>query len=179
MKILICSDIHGGENESIALVEIAKTVDKVILLGDVLYHGPRNELPPSYRPKGVIPQIKKLEDKLIVAIRGNCDAHVDEMVLGIKLYDSYTIDLEGYPTLLKHGHLTIDETDASIVMSGHTHVPVCAKIGDKIYFNPGSTTIPKENNPPSYGLYEDGVLKVINLNTHECFKSINIKENLA
>ena len=178
MKLLICSDIHGGENESIALAEIAKTVDNVIILGDVLYHGPRNELPLGYKPKGVIPQIKKLEDKLIVAIRGNCDAHVDEMVLGIKLYDEYHINLDGNKTLLTHGHLTIDESDSSIVMSGHTHIPVCEKKGDKIYFNPGSTTIPKENNPPSYGLYEDGVLKVINLNTNECFMSIDIKENL-
>lgn len=172
MKILIASDIHGSEMRARQIHDLWKNenIDKVILLGDLLYHGPRNDLPQFYNPKKVIPLLSEMKDD-IIAIRGNCDAEVDQMVLPFSIMEEKKeLELNNRKVLLIHGHHAIPETDASIVFSGHTHIPRLEEEDNVIYFNPGSTTIPKDENGPCYGIWEDESLMIINLDNNKIIK---------
>lgn len=158
MKYLILSDIHGALDSCLFLEEEFKkgSYDQILLLGDVLYHGPRNDLPPTYNPKKCIEIMNSLKDK-ILCIKGNCEAEVDEMVLDFPILDSYTAILNGISTHLEHGHhLDLYTGDAKLVLYGHTHIPDNS-LDPKGYhkINPGSISIPKANSKRGFAVWED------------------------
>ena len=162
-RILIASDIHGDANTAERLVEIYKAsgAEKLLLLGDILYHGPRNDLPAGYAPKKVIELLNPLKNE-ILAVRGNCDTEVDQMVLSFPILADYAyLSLDGLRIFATHGHKFNTDSlpplaKGDILLHGHTHVPVAIEFGeDNLYINPGSLSIPKESSPKSYILYED------------------------
>ena len=174
MKYFIASDIHGSAYFCDLLVKAFENsnADKLVLLGDVLYHGPRNDLPKDYAPKKVIEMLNPLAQK-IIAIRGNCDAEVDQMVLNFDVLQTYKKLDDFY---LTHGH-HIDEIDikkGSIVLCGHTHIPTVEERENYTYLNVGSVSIPKENSAHSYVIFEDNVFSFFNLLTGEKYKTYEI-----
>lgn len=165
MKYMIASDIHGSAYYCRKMLEAFENekADKLILLGDVLYHGPRNDLPKEYAPKEVIAMLNPLSDK-ILCVRGNCDGEVDQMVLSFPIMADYAVLSVGERLVyITHGHNHNIEkcpplSKGDILLHGHTHVPVCIPFGDgNIYMNPGSISIPKENSAHGYMTLEDGV----------------------
>ena len=162
MKFVIASDIHGSARWCRALMDLVEREkpDKLILLGDLLYHGPRNDLPEEYAPKQVIPLLSAWAEK-IIAVRGNCEAEVDQMVLPFPCMADYAEVLADGKTLyLTHGHHTSPENlpplpQGSVFLSGHTHVKRDEVIGGIRCLNPGSVSIPKDGSH-SCILYEDG-----------------------
>ena len=170
MKLMIAGDIHGSAYFCRKLLEAyeKEQADKLILLGDVLYHGPRNDLPPEYAPKEVIRmQIGRKQE--ILCVRGNCDTEVDQMVLEFPILAEYGFLYEqGRMFFLTHGHVFNENhlpmlKKGDILLHGHTHVPVCREHEDYVYLNPGSVSIPKEGSAHSYILYEDGTFLWKNL----------------
>lgn len=168
MKLLICSDIHGDIECAKATVDAYRTegADGIIILGDILYHGPRNDLPPSYAPKEVIKLLNGYKEK-ILAVCGNCDAEVDAMVLDFAINPGFIhTDFDGIPVMITHGHKhntghPEELKPCEILLHGHTHIPKIEHFGNgNVYLNPGSVTIPKENNPRSYMIYSDGKFTV-------------------
>lgn len=163
MKLMIASDIHGSEYYCKKMLEQFKSEnpDKLLLLGDILYHGPRNDLPRDYAPKSVIAMLNPLKDKLI-CVRGNCDTEVDQMVLDFPILADYAIlYLDGKTVYATHGHHFGEDnppplSDGDILLCGHTHIPKCVQKSGYIYMNPGSVSIPKENSEHSYMIYENG-----------------------
>lgn len=163
MKLLIASDIHGSAYYCRQLLEAYERegAEKLILLGDVLYHGPRNDLPKDYAPKEVIAMLNPLK-KEILCVRGNCDTEVDQMVLEFPILADYGFLYEkGHMIFLTHGHVYNEKNlpmlkKGDILLHGHTHVPVCREHEDYVYLNPGSVSIPKEGSAHSYMIYEDG-----------------------
>ena len=162
MKLLIASDIHGSAFWCRKLMDVMDRVqpDKLILLGDLLYHGPRNDLPREYAPKQVIPMLSAYQDK-ILCVRGNCEAEVDQMVLPFPCMADYTMLLvDGKTFYLTHGHHANPSAlpgleEGSIFLSGHTHVKL-DEIHDGIRcLNPGSVSIPKDGSN-SCLIYENG-----------------------
>lgn len=175
MKLLIASDIHGAAGYCRQLLDAwdREGADRLLLLGDVLYHGPRNDLPRDYAPKRVIPLLNALADR-IIAVRGNCDAEVDQMVLDFPVMADYAtlFDETGRELFLTHGHVfgagmhnSVDHAPAlpegSALVYGHTHIKVNeaseAHPGLRL-FNPGSVSIPKDGTH-SYGIYEGGAFR--------------------
>ena len=157
MKYLIVSDIHGSSDSSKKILELfnKNKCDMVMILGDILYHGPRNDLPESYNPKEVIKDLNSIKDN-IIAIKGNCDAEVDEMVLDFKINDYLDMNINGYNTHLEHGHhLDMYKGNANIVLYGHTHIPDKTIKNNTLFYNPGSITIPKNNTKRSYAIWDD------------------------
>ena len=162
MKLLICSDIHGDYDAAKRIVDIfdAESCDKLIILGDLLYHGPRNDLPKGYAPKKLIPLLNGMKDK-ILTVRGNCDAEVDGMVLDFPVLTPMRhISANGVKMLLTHGHKYNSSNppkmkNGEIMLHGHTHILKIEEFGDgNFYINPGSVALPKEGNPRSYAVYE-------------------------
>ena len=161
MKYFIASDIHGSAYYCEKMLEAYKTekADKLILLGDILYHGPRNDLPEGYAPKKVIDMLNPLKDE-IICVRGNCDAEVDQMVLNFPIMADYALLPVGEKTVfITHGHKfnkgslpSLKKGD--IILHGHTHVPVCEEYENFTYINPGSVSIPKENSGHAYMILE-------------------------
>ena len=162
MKLLIASDIHGSAYWCGRLCEEIEKErpDKVILLGDLLYHGPRNDLPRDYAPKKVIPMLSAMAEK-IIAVRGNCEAEVDQMVLPFPCMADYAqLLVDGRTFYLTHGHYANPQAlpklpQGSVFLSGHTHVKLDETIDGIRCLNPGSVSIPKDGSH-SYLLYEDG-----------------------
>ena len=174
-KILIPSDIHGDAQTAQRLVEIYKEsgAEKLVLLGDVLYHGPRNDLPAGYAPKRVIELLNPLKNE-ILCVRGNCDTEVDQMVLDFPILADYAyLSFDGLRIFATHGHNFITQklpplAKGDILLHGHTHVPVVQEFGDgNFYINPGSLSIPKEDSPKSYILYEDRKFSFMSLDGEE------------
>ena len=170
-KIFIASDIHGDARTTEKLLEKYKEsgAEKLVLLGDVLYHGPRNDLPAGYAPKKVIELLNPLKDE-ILAVRGNCDTEVDQMVLDFPVLAEYAyISVDGLRIFATHGHsFNMDKrpplAKGDILLHGHTHVPAAEPFGDgNIYINPGSVSIPKEGSSKGYILYENGVFSYCDL----------------
>ena len=175
MKLMIASDIHGCAPACKALLErfSASGAECLILLGDLLYHGPRNDLPEGYDPKAVIAMLSEYADKLF-CVRGNCDTEVDQMVLPFPiLAETALLFVDGKTWFACHGHRSGANPSAgdllalsagSVVLSGHTHIPVLETNSDGVLLlNPGSTSIPKGGFPASYALYEDGRFAVVSL----------------
>lgn len=164
MKLLFASDLHGSAYYAEKLVEIyhREQPDKLILLGDLLYHGPRNDLPRDYAPKRVIPLLNALKENLL-AVRGNCDAEVDQMVLEFACMADYaTLWADGHTLFITHGHLFDEEhlpalQKGDVFMHGHTHLHEAADRGAYYFCNPGSLALPKGDGKHTYLLYEDGV----------------------
>ncbi len=165
MKIMTASDIHGSAYYCKKMLEAFENenCDKLLLLGDLLYHGPRNDLPRDYAPKAVIEMLNSVKDK-ILCVRGNCDTEVDQMVLDFPIMADYCLLQTGEQTLLAtHGHKFNENNlppigKGDILLHGHTHVSVCREHNDYIYMNPGSVSIPKENTPHGYAVItEKGV----------------------
>lgn len=163
MKLLICSDIHGDLDsiEKVLCAYKTEKADKILILGDLLYHGPRNDLPDTYAPKEVIKLLNE-NKKLILSVRGNCDTEVDQMVLDFPILADYIfLELDGLYVLATHGHNFNTKTppplrDGDILLHGHTHVLKIEEFGDgNYYLNPGSAALPKENNPRTYMVYEN------------------------
>lgn len=162
MKLVIASDIHGSAYWCQKLMEeIQKeNPDRVILLGDLLYHGPRNNLPRDYAPKQVIPMLSGIREK-IAAVRGNCEAEVDQMVLPFPCLADYAeILVDGRLFHLSHGHHQNPQNlpplpEGSIFLFGHTHVKLDETVGGIRCLNPGSVSIPKDGSH-SYLIYENG-----------------------
>lgn len=160
MKLLIASDIHGSAVWCKKLLDCFKSegADRLVLLGDILYHGPRNPLPEGYAPKEVYEMLNPLADK-IVAVRGNCDSEVDQMVLDFNLSSDYAEIFDGKLKItLSHGHRLIPPlTSGDVYITGHTHVPL--KVVEKegyLHLNPGSVSLPKEDSAHGYILYDNG-----------------------
>ena len=165
MKWMIASDIHGSAYYCRELLEAFERegAQKLMLLGDVLYHGPRNDLPRDYAPKEVIAMLNAIKEKLL-CVRGNCDTEVDQMVLEFPVLADYAILVAGERMIYAtHGHVYNENKlpplqKGDVLMHGHTHVPKCVEHEDYLYINPGSVSIPKENSAHSYLILEDGKL---------------------
>ena len=164
MKWLIASDIHGSAGCCRQLMQRFEDekADKILLLGDLLYHGPRNALPEEYETGSVIALLNEKKD-IITAVRGNCDAEVDQMVLEFPIMaDSQTLFDGDLVIFATHGHM-YDEyklpplKEMDVILCGHTHVPALRDHGRYIYMNPGSVSIPKGGSEKSYMTLENGI----------------------
>ena len=164
MKYFIASDIHGSEYYCKRMLQSYKNekADKLVLLGDILYHGPRNDLPKDYAPKKVIELLNPLKNE-ILAVRGNCDTEVDQMVLSFPILADYAIISEGERMIyITHGHNFNENNlpplgEGDILLHGHTHVPKCTEHENYVYMNPGSVSIPKEESHHGYMILENGI----------------------
>ena len=153
MKFLIASDIHGSAYYCELLIKKIEEekAEKVLLLGDILYHGPRNDLPKDYAPKKVIEMLNPLKNKFL-CVRGNCDTEVDQMVLDFPVLADYAVVPVGEKLIYAtHGHKFNEQllpplAKGDILLNGHTHIPKCIESEDFIYMNAGSVSIPKENS---------------------------------
>ena len=182
MKLMFASDIHGDATRACEVLEIYERegAQKLILLGDLLYFGPRNTLTERYNPQGVIKLLNENKEKLL-CVRGNCDAEVDQMVLDFPIMAEYAyLCIDGYSMLLTHGHKINKEassmlSEGEILIHGHTHVPCIESFGKgNLYINPGSTTYPKENNPPTYMIYENGSFEIKCIEDGKIIKNITL-----
>lgn len=157
MKLLIASDVHGSAYWCEKLVEAFEKegADRLVLLGDILYHGPRNPLPDEYNPQKVATLLTPLARK-IICVRGNCDSEVDQMVLPFNCSSDYgVIFTDGLNIHLSHGHRAVPPMgEGDVYLTGHTHVPLNADEGF-IHLNPGSISLPKEGSAHGYILYCD------------------------
>lgn len=180
MKLFFISDIHGSIyylKKALERFEEEKA-DYMVILGDILYHGARNPLPLEYSPKEVINLLNSLADK-IIAVRGNCDSEVDEMVIDFPIMATYSnILYKNRRIFLTHGHIYNENNmpplrDGDLLIHGHTHIPRGDK-KDKIYIiNPGSITLPKESNPHTYGILDNDTF-IIKTLEGKIFKEISL-----
>lgn len=170
MKLMIASDLHGSMKYAKQMKQRyeAEGAEKLLLLGDLLYHGPRNDLPEEYAPKEVISLLNAMKEE-ILCVRGNCEAEVDQMVLEFPVMADYmALFLNGHMIFVTHGHTHNTKNlpplkKGDILLHGHTHIPAAEVCGDIIYLNPGSLSIPKNGTPHSYMIYEDGVFTIKDL----------------
>ncbi len=170
MRILIASDIHGAP-DSVTFLQArirALQPDLCVLLGDYLYHGPRNPLPTGYTPRDVARMLGELTVE-VLAVRGNCDAEVDEGILPFPLTEKAWIQTDGLRILALHGHtygLNPEFSDikaGTVMLTGHTHIPAAETRGHVHWWNPGSITLPKNGYSRSYGVYEAGEFRVFDM----------------
>ncbi len=163
MKLMIASDLHGDADSCLVMLEKYKEegADELLLLGDILYHGPRNDLPHGYRPKEVIALLSTMK-KPPLCVRGNCDTEVDQMVLPFPILADYTtLFIDGVRLFATHGHHQNPENLPPLAagdafLYGHTHLLMAEKNTDGVILvNPGSVSLPKGGNPKSYAVYED------------------------
>ena len=177
MKLLIASDIHGSAYwcEKLLALHRREQPERLLLLGDVLYHGPRNDLPRDYAPKAVTAMLTGL-DVPVLGVRGNCDAEIDQTVLGFPLLSDYALVLWENRTLFAtHGHIYMPEEHPPLrpgdaFISGHIHIPVCERRGGILYLNPGSVSLPKEETRNSCMVLENGVFRWYDLEDGSCWK---------
>lgn len=163
MKWFIASDIHGSKYYCDKMISAYRRekADKMLLLGDILYHGPRNDLPKDYEPKAVIEMLNSMKDD-ILCVRGNCDTEVDQMVLEFPILADYCILSEANKMIFAtHGHSYNEENlpplhKGDVLLHGHTHVPKYTEYENYTYINPGSISIPKEESWHGYIIYEAG-----------------------
>ena len=166
MKLFIASDIHGSAYYCRRMLDACdrERAERILLLGDILYHGPRNDLPRDYAPKEVAAMLNARRND-ILCVRGNCDAEVDQMMLRFPiLADCAWIVQDGYTIFATHGHTYNTAClpplrPGDILLHGHTHIPALEKHGDILYLNPGSVSIPKNGTPHGFLLLENGVFR--------------------
>lgn len=167
MKLMFASDLHGSSFFCEKLIhEYEKEKpDKLVLLGDLLYHGPRNNLTKNYDTKKVAELLNSIK-KHIICVRGNCDSEVDQAVLEFEIRVDYiNMYLENRLIFLTHGHIYNKShlpflNSGDIIIHGHTHIPTIENIGDIIYINPGSISLPRNNNQNSFMLYANREFKI-------------------
>ena len=176
---LIVSDIHGSLSGANAIIEAIKEhqPDFILCLGDILYHGPRNDVPQDYAPKKVIEIMNSLAGK-IIAVRGNCDGEVDQMVLQFPITsDTNFIPYQGHFIAMSHGHVYSPDHlpylhEGDIFLSGHTHIPTCNKKDGIYLLNPGSISLPKQNHPKTYAILKNDTFTIYTLD-HTPYMSID------
>ena len=182
MKLMIASDLHGDIECTKKLVDnfYRSGAEKLVLLGDILYHGPRNDLPAGYAPKEVIALLNSMK-KDILCVRGNCDTEVDQMVLEFPILADYAyIFCDGVRIFATHGHNynmnnMTNLSKGDILLHGHTHIPAVIPFGDgNVYINPGSVSLPKETSPKSYMMLENSVFSFRKLESAEEYKVYKI-----
>ncbi len=173
MKLLIASDLHGSAYYTRLAVDFFQAcgADKLVLLGDILYHGPRNDLPRDYAPKEVAPMLNGVADS-IIAVRGNCEAEVDSLMLDFPVTPDYAVIFDGVTTMyLSHGHRDEPKMAAgNVYLTGHTHIPHDFVKDGVRYLNPGSVSIPKNGSAHSVMVYEDGNFRRYDLETGEEYR---------
>ncbi|HBM79648.1 MAG: phosphodiesterase [Clostridiales bacterium] len=171
MKIFFMADIHGSLYYAKKALENFENEDSdyIVILGDELYHGARNPLPVEYNPKEVTKLLNRYADK-IIAVRGNCDSEIDEMVLDFPIMATYSMILyDNRRIFLTHGHIYNEDNlpklkEGDIFIYGHTHIAKAEKIDNIFILNPGSVTFPKGNSSNSYGILEKDIFKIKDLN---------------
>lgn len=168
MKYMFASDLHGSVYYCKKMLEAfeAEKAERLILLGDLLYHGPRNDLPKGYAPKEVIELLNEYKEK-IYAVRGNCDTEVDQMVLQFPIMADYALfAIDGHTIYASHGHKYNADNlppmqKGDILICGHTHIHLAVKLQEDYFLlNPGSVSIPKGGNPPTYGIWQEETFTV-------------------
>ena len=188
MKLLIASDIHGSflYCEKLLQAYDREKADRMLLLGDLLYHGPRNDLPEQYAPKDVISALNQRKNE-ILCVRGNCDTEVDQMVLAFPIMADYALIVDGfYRMYATHGHLYHPDRmpplqAGEILLYGHTHMPAWETRGNVRCFNPGSVSIPKGESRPGYLVFRDGLFewKTLDGETYETIRAIPAASEVA
>mgnify|MGYP004470754619 CR=1 FL=1 len=182
MKWMIASDLHGSAYYCHKMLEAFERegADRLFLLGDLLYHGPRNDLPREYAPKEVIPLLNGKKEKLL-CVRGNCDAEVDQMVLEFPVLADYAVLPVGQRLIYAtHGHIYHVKNlpplaPGDVLLHGHTHVPAWTEFGQgNLYLNPGSVSIPKENSPHSYMTLEGNTMQWKELESSAVFHELTL-----
>ena len=182
MKWMIASDLHGSAYYCRKMLEAFERegADRLFLLGDLLYHGPRNDLPREYAPKEVIPLLNGKKEKLL-CVRGNCDAEVDQMVLEFPVLADYAVLPVGQRLIYAtHGHIYHVKNlpplaPGDVLLHGHTHVPAWTEFGQgNLYLNPGSVSIPKENSPHSYMTLEGNTMHWKELESSAVFHELTL-----
>ena len=182
MKWMIASDLHGSAYYCRKMLEAFERegADRLFLLGDLLYHGPRNALPREYAPKEVIPLLNGKKEKLL-CVRGNCDAEVDQMVLEFPVLADYAVLPVGQRLIYAtHGHIYNVKNlpplaPGDVLLHGHTHVPAWTEFGQgNLYLNPGSVSIPKENSPHSYMTLEGNTMQWKELESSAVFHELTL-----
>lgn len=182
MKWMIASDLHGSAYCCRKMLEAFERegADRLFLLGDLLYHGPRNDLPREYAPKEVIPLLNGKKEKLL-CVRGNCDAEVDQMVLEFPVLADYAVLPVGQRLIYAtHGHIYHVKNlpplaPGDVLLHGHTHVPAWTEFGQgNLYLNPGSVSIPKENSPHSYMILEGNTMQWKELESSAVFHELTL-----
>lgn len=182
MKWMIASDLHGSAYYCRKMLEAfeREEADRLFLLGDLLYHGPRNDLPREYAPKEVIPLLNGKKEKLL-CVRGNCDAEVDQMVLEFPVLADYAVlPVEQRLIYATHGHIYHVKNlpplaPGDVLLHGHTHVPAWTEFGQgNLYLNPGSVSIPKENSPHSYMTLEGNTMQWKELESGAVFHELTL-----
>lgn len=182
MKWMIASDLHGSAYYCRKMLEAFERegADRLFLLGDLLYHGPRNALPREYAPKEVIPLLNGKKEKLL-CVRGNCDAEVDQMVLEFPVLADYAVLPVGRRLIYAtHGHIYHVKNlpplaPGDVLLHGHTHVPAWTEFGQgNLYLNPGSVSIPKENSPHSYMTLEENTMQWKELESSAVFHELTL-----
>lgn len=182
MKWMIASDLHGSAHYCRKMLEAFERegADRLFLLGDLLYHGPRNDLPREYAPKEVIPLLNGKKEKLL-CVRGNCDAEVDQMVLEFPVLADYAVLPVGRRLIYAtHGHIYHVKNlpplaPGDVLLHGHTHVPAWTEFGQgNLYLNPGSVSIPKENSPHSYMTLEGDTIQWKELESSAAFHELTL-----
>ena len=182
MKWMIASDLHGSAYYCRKMLEAFERegADRLFLLGDLLYHGPRNDLPREYAPKEVIPLLNGKKEKLL-CVRGNCDAEVDQMVLEFPVLADYAVLPVGQRLIYAtHGHIYHVKNlpplaPGDVLLHGHTHVPAWTEFGQgNLYLNPGSVSIPKENSPHGYMTLEGNTMQWKELESSAVFHELTL-----
>ena len=182
MKWMIASDLHGSAYYCRKMLEAfaREGADRLFLLGDLLYHGPRNDLPREYAPKEVIPLLNGKKEKLL-CVRGNCDAEVDQMVLEFPVLADYAVLPVGQRLIYAtHGHIYHVKNlpplaPGDVLLHGHTHVPAWTEFGQgNLYLNPGSVSIPKEDSPHSYMTLEGNTMQWKELESSAVFHELTL-----
>lgn len=182
MKWMIASDLHGSAYYCRKMLEAFERegADRLFLLGDLLYHGPRNNLPREYAPKEVIPLLNGKKEKLL-CVRGNCDAEVDQMVLEFPVLADYAVLPVGQRLIYAtHGHIYHVKNlpplaPGDVLLHGHTHVPAWTEFGQgNLYLNPGSVSIPKEDSPHSYMTLEGNTMQWKELESSAVFHELTL-----
>ena len=181
MRILIASDLHGSLDSLRLLIAKAGELrpDMIALLGDLVYHGPRNPLPGGYDTASVLSDMPSLLQLPcpVTAVRGNCDAEVDVNLMPFPMPDSAWIEADNLRIFASHGHHLPENPplagipSGTVILRGHTHIPRAETAAGYQFWNPGSMSLPKGGFPASYGLYENGIFRVLDLDDREIMRS--------